>query len=49
MPDYGRAFLMQAYVVVVFGLLHRHRGQSQKSNNPIFRLPLEEKGEETKS
>jgi len=42
MPDYGRASLMQAYVVmmVAFGLC-------QGSKNPIFRLPLEEKGEET--
>tara|TARA_R110001606_G_scaffold291519_1_gene439390 strand:- start:68 stop:196 length:129 start_codon:yes stop_codon:yes gene_type:complete len=42
MPDYGRASLMQAYVtlVVVFGFC-------QGPKNPFFRLPLEEKGEET--
>jgi hypothetical protein len=69
MPDYGRAFLMQAYVVMVVVL--KEQGESQRqcrivtssggvwfapistgvrvkeSNNPIFRLPLEEKGEET--
>jgi hypothetical protein len=43
MPDYGRASLMQAYVMmVVFGLC-------QRPKNPIFRLPLEEEGKETKS
>jgi len=43
MPDYGRASLIQAYVVmmmVAFGLF-------QGPKTPIFRLPLEEKGEET--
>jgi|TARA_R110000744_G_scaffold125554_1_gene231189 hypothetical protein len=44
MPDYGRASLMQAYVmmVVVFGLC-------QRPKNPFFRLPLEGEGEVTKS
>tara|TARA_R110001606_G_C15329957_1_gene645453 strand:+ start:1421 stop:1552 length:132 start_codon:yes stop_codon:yes gene_type:complete len=43
MPDYGRASLMQAYVVmmmVAFGLY-------QAPKNPIFGLPLEVEGEET--
>tara|TARA_R110001606_G_C15329957_1_gene645452 strand:+ start:1252 stop:1386 length:135 start_codon:yes stop_codon:yes gene_type:complete len=43
-PDYGRASLMQAYVamMVVMGF-----GLFQGRKKPIFRLPLEEKGEET--
>jgi hypothetical protein len=44
MPDYGRAFLMQAYVVMTVVMAF---GLCQEPNNPIFRLPLEKKGEET--